>query len=362
MNKQAIRSMLIKEVKVSNLSELAKGMLEEMLDSENYNPEKEVTAVRTHKEGNTTISIPQPLASRLAVKKPGGKQVAGKRGAKSHLAEREKLYGQIYQETLGLLETRSEKNPAFRITISQLARRYKLQKHKKYELRDFLLRQARHGGKMVVDKGNRITGWVVSLPGYVPDEANMQDKRVEAATTTKEHVDYPFCKRGQEDEPRRLNKLEFRKKFMRESTIRHLAEGMDYIKASHMSAMEYSAFCKKRDAGKTATRHEPPATDGTEGGADNSTPYESVAYIEFPTLNGLKDTSIPYLKDLLKKLDSGMVAAVTEAMDGYVLDVEPNKWATFLVDVMLRGNQIKEALGLTKSKNFVVRYGKLFFE
>jgi hypothetical protein len=360
MNKQAIRSMLIKEVKTSNLSELAKGMIEEMLDSEHYDPDKEITAVKSPR-GSTTIVLPQPLASRLA-EQP---KKTWKRGPRSKLAERQKHYEQIYQETLGLLETRSEKKPHFKITLSQLARRYKITKKSKYELRDYLMSKSRLDKYLVCKLGNRTTGYFVALPNYTPKEAVARVKKEKIAKTPREHRDYPFTRKQEKElNKARLDNKAFRKQFLHDATKKHIAEGHQYIQASIMASQEYSIWCKKRDAAKAITRQEQLDNhcEVEANEAKDSTAYEPVAWVEFPTIDGIKDTSIPYLKDLLKKLDSGMIPSITEAMDGYVLDVEPFKWAEFVADVMLRGDQIKDALGLSKNKSFVVKYSKLFFE
>lgn len=336
MNKIAIRQMLIKEVKSSNISQLAQSMLVEILEEEsafNRNPEKDLTGARTHRV------YPQ---EELATQKVYKVYIPGKNIR--YAEERAKIFPKIYAETMELLKGKKQ---GYKIKISKLVKKYKLTDRARYHLRMYFIDAAENKKEMVVTRESDSEGWFVALPNYSRFFERHPISGIDVSST-EEHIDYPFNKK--KATPKKLDRKEFRRKFMTETTRKYMNQGMPYLKAAQMASMDYSAYCKKRDA-KTA--------DGEDSSNNH---YEHVAAVDFPNIKGVTDAAIPYLQDLLRKLDKGMIPSITEPMDAYILDLKSENWSEFISDILLKSEQIKISLGLTQSKNFVVRWNKIFFE
>jgi hypothetical protein len=362
MNKTEVRALILKEIKASNLSELAKGLLEEMLDSDSCSTDKEVSAIRTPKRESTTIIIPQPLASRLAPKpaptprelytQPGQTGMTqfipkprpkGGRLSRAEHAQRQELFHQIRAYIVDFLS----RNSAARLNIPQVGRKHGI-KDTFYLLQ--FLKKCSHGDYKLVQAGAHQPYYAVSKLVEPATAGRLSDADaamlIAGHSEKREHKDYPFDKGEPTKKP--MSRMQFYKKFMSEATKKHMAEGHEYIKASMMARQEYSAYCAKRD------------------GRGNETPAEKVeqiaAIVEFPEIKWLPDTSVPYLKDMLKKMDAGKIQFLSEPMDGYVLGIVTGEWANFLADLMTKDEQIKAAMGLSKGKDFVVRNRILYFE
>lgn len=417
--------LLMKEVKASSMSELAKSLLMQVLGGEQGQAAKP-TEVATPRIYRVVPKSQQTAAQPLQQPIVGGGYIApapqtspfqSNRGAAGQhrnidgANRRNELFPRIYAETIEKLY-KHYSNTGYEITLRDMWKRYAITRPSdKFLLREYMIEMATKGKQIVVISRTAFPGYGVSHPHFdirkavmggnlfANDKSPMPkakrayhrhkqlaiheptrvvaefDKVEQPVAKEVKHKDYPFDK----GDPiqKRLTRGQFMRHFRSEATKKHMKEGRDYLTATLMAMQDYNAYLVKRGISKvshsktkqiatpaSATPQEQPAAADADADstAGDKTDYEQVALVEFPDIKGIKMMTKAYLKDLLKKLDVGKMPCLTESMDSYVLDLPDGGWNDFMADVLVKESQIKAALQLTASKDFIIRQNKLFFE
>lgn len=365
MNKSEIRQLLVKEVKASNISELGKSLLIEMLDGEQIyrdTEHKPVTVVKQPKAPKQKLpwdDEPVEDAHHYQIgHMPGSTPLPlllfRKKGLRTEIAQhRETLFPEIYNHIVSRLLKHRQ---GYKLFAWKLYKRFGLNESDQHAFREFMRTETRRIGSIAMHDPGHWPGMSFQLPdGGLQAKPAKEPKPAPKpqAKAKDDHKDYPMAKGEPATARPLLNKIEFMRKFLSENTKRHIKEGHDYMKASNMAKQEYSAYCKKRD-GKLDSQ---PQQQDTV-----TAPEVRPAFVEFPAIKGIKLATEPYLKDIIRRLDNGKTPCLTRNMDAYVLDLSEDSWGDFLADIMAKKEQIQAALGLSRHKTFVVRGEKLYYE